>query len=527
MNGAMKGGLMGGLLGGGVAGAVELGKPFIQKIGSEISSRYDPAGYANAKVAEAIGRGQKSPEQLIGDIQQARAEGQSQYTLADAMGDSGDDVMRGVMNSPGNQKNTAADFFRDRQLGQGTRLSTYTREAFNAPNSSAREEALLRTERKAADDINYPAAGEGAGPIHMAPVMDVVNKIRNPSGVPGLMEAGQTAARPNVERAAQLVSDRNSSLANNYTAVLDAKQQIGDMTEEAYRAGRGHEGDQLKSIRSALDAQLEAATGGETGLYRKANDTHARYSRQIDAIPTGEEMFSTMLPDEAQAAVAQLTKHEAMPQGRTGFATAVRRQVGDTGRKNPFADASGPLMNPAFQEKAKMLAESGDAADLYFRRIGRERRMNDLKNASIGGSSTARNLSAQADMDIDPRIALSALSAMKGSPHGILDMIGHAWNWARTPTTGGENVRNEILRTMIGQPNAQGVVQGLPDLQRILRKNMDDAAAWRTINTETARNMTRGVGIVPPQLDGNRHEASGPFSVLYRNSADPAVVGGR
>jgi hypothetical protein len=174
-----------------------------------------------------------------------------------------------------------------------------------------------------------------------------------------------------------------------------------------------------------------------------------------------------------------------------------------------------------------MLAESGDAADLYFRRIGRERRMNDLKNASIGGSSTARNLSAQADMDIDPRIALSALSAMKGSPHGILDMIGHAWNWARTSTTGGENVRNEILRTMIGQPNAQGVVQGLPDLQRILRKNMDDAAAWRTINTETARNMTRGVGIVPPQLDGDRREASGPFSVLYRNSANPAVVGGR
>src|SRR6266851_8217619 len=83
--GPIGGALLGGALGAAAPLVESAASPFI----SGIMGRLNPEGYAQRQVARGIAESGQSPAALGQSVTQAAAEGQPQFTLADAMGNSG------------------------------------------------------------------------------------------------------------------------------------------------------------------------------------------------------------------------------------------------------------------------------------------------------------------------------------------------------------------------------------------------------------------------------------------------------
>ncbi|WP_409188777.1 hypothetical protein [Bradyrhizobium sp. RDM4] len=116
------GALLGGAVGGAmpVAGALAKGvaSPFI----SNIIAQIDPAGYGRRQVARAIAESGRSTADIGGELANAAAEGQGGYTLADALGNSGQRMLSTVARAPGEGRTSVVNYLENRQAGQGRRV---------------------------------------------------------------------------------------------------------------------------------------------------------------------------------------------------------------------------------------------------------------------------------------------------------------------------------------------------------------------------------------------------------------------
>ena len=523
-DGAIRGAVTGGAMGAAVPAVASAVAPFAKAGLSRITEKIDPQGYAHALLGQAVGRSGRPGVELADDVTRARAAGQPDYTLADGLVANREDaLLRGTMTQPGQGANAAARFLDNRQLGQPTRISRFTAEDFGAPRTAAQHETLLQETMRRADDINYPAAAAGAGPVDTAGAYSNISALRYP-GNPrlGAQPANPPSMAPPVVEQAAAILSRARVNGNNYESVLGAKQQIGDLIGEAARAGRNNDVRVLSQINAQLDAALEAATGGPGGLYRAANDTHALYKQGVEAIDGGRAAYD--VGSLAEDVVPAFNAANPMEQAaaRVGFRDAVRSRF----PRNPNVNSARQFLHPEMQAKVEAMALPGQS-EQFLQRMQREDVMSQTRNAATQGSQTARNLAAQEDAALDPRVVADlAMAAKTGNASGLVSALSGLWNSLRTPTAGNEAVRNEVVRQLfsgnVDAPAARAApgflrrLLGLPDnvapgdLQGLLAALDRNNERLGLASGVAARVLAQGPGMMVQQEQNARQAPPAP-----------------
>jgi hypothetical protein len=147
---ALKGGAAGliagpaAFLGGKALGAI--GAPIF----ANVKARLNPQGYAEGQVSRAIHESGVTPDEIARRVQQAQDEGQSVYTVGDAMGNAGQRMLRGVASGPGEGRTAIVNALDSRQAGQGERLADAIDTSLGT-GATARQAKTALTERARAD----------------------------------------------------------------------------------------------------------------------------------------------------------------------------------------------------------------------------------------------------------------------------------------------------------------------------------------------------------------------------------------
>jgi hypothetical protein len=125
--GAVVGGLIGGALP--IAGttAKAIASPFLANIAAAIN-----------QVARAIMESGRPTSEIANDVVSAANEGQGVFTVADAMGNSGQRMLSTTARAPGEGRTAVVNFLEGRQGTQGRRVSNALAEGFDAPRPQHR-----------------------------------------------------------------------------------------------------------------------------------------------------------------------------------------------------------------------------------------------------------------------------------------------------------------------------------------------------------------------------------------------------
>lgn len=466
MGDAAKGAMLGGAVGGAVplatAGISAAAQPLI----APIMSRLKPQKYAEKALAEGVRRSGMSSDDIANALARSQADDQGMFTVADAMGHSGQRMLSTVARNPNNSRQTIADTLTTRQMGQGDRLSRTLAEGFGASDTAAQRTARLTAERGALANVNYDAARQGAGSVDISGALSVMDDILTP-GVNRMANPGSGIADDSLEgivrRAKYLLSDGKSQLTS-FNGVLRAKQDIADMIGAAQRQGRNNQVRILSQINSELDTALEKASP----QYRAANDAFRAQSRTIDAVETG-----TGAASGRTRAADNIRQFRALPGGEK---SAFRAGYADPQIARVEAAAMSPTTNKARMLITEKTGQEFPAfaipqrADKMGRRIAREQRMFETANTALGGSKTADNLADAAEMSkFDPGVMMNLL---RGRPiQAAVDAV--------------MKVANEA--------------QGMPPqvLDRL-------AKALLETNPAVARAVLKGAGTRQAQMNGHR-----------------------
>jgi hypothetical protein len=531
LSGAREGAMIGGAMGAAIPAAIQGAKhaPVTSQLINRVSAHLDPRRFAYDKLAQTAERDGKSIDDVIASVRLAEREGQGGYTFAEASGPSAQAQLAALAKMPSRMSSGTKEFLTERGASAGRRLSGFTGQAFEAPKTHAAYIEDVKASMNAADDINYPAAANNAGPVDLSAARNLIENYRNPSGTPGAPPHGQSAARPSVEEAAQLISGANSSLSGqNFLSVLDAKQQIGDKIGEALTKQRGYEAKQLIDLKKALDGAMEDASPG----FLDAQATHEGYQRLMRAADDGAGVGVNDLPEDLMKKFNGLSigEQEAF---RKGFADRLRRGFGGT----PGSNKANPLTREYLQEDIQNFAAPG-RADRFIRQVGRENEMAQTAGRALGGSPTFEHIQQATDL------GKAADLARKVATKDYAALAQDAASWVFGEGGGNtEAMRNHLLDMLTSGkvPAGATLPQGATALLSRLGLGTGGVAQGdlhglrRAIESSrsTEANMIRNLIAASIPATAVRaiethdvRKPNGPYSVLYHNQGVPAVVGG-
>lgn len=462
----------GGALGGAVPGAVAGGSRLLGMAAAPVAARVFPDRYAERALGEGLRRSGMSADEVANSLNAARADGQDMYSVADALGNSGQRMLSTVARTPHNERQAVIEGLQARQVGQGDRLSNFLAEGFDALDTAAQRVASLTQQRRATANANYGAARSEAGTVDPSRAIAAADEFLGAGGSLPRTNMADDSIESAVSRARSYLTDGNSVLSD-FNGSLRAKQELDAMIEGARPAVQN----QLIPIRNALDEALETASPA----YANARNTFRQQSRAIDAVDTGTSAasgrmrsadtvpaFSGMSPDE-QAAF------------RAGYADPLIARV-EAMSASPSTNKARSLITPKTGEEFPAFAAPG-RGDQMGNRIAREQRMFETSNAALGGSKTADNLADAAEMQrFDPGVmsslmrgdivgslmagGRSMLNEASGTPPRVVEQLARALmetdpNAARTVLLGGNNrvtnsdqLRARIISTLLGTGSA-------------------------------------------------------------------------
>lgn len=458
---AIKGGAIGAALGGALPLAAEGVKIAAAKPISNILAARDPQSAAVARLAEDLQSSGKSLDQVKLEIDNANAAGVP-ITLADVMGKEGQRRLYTAAGASGPGRDFATTFLNRRQAGQADRVSNILDEGLGLdqlgrPTARRYEEALTQV-RKDAADINYPAARRGAGDVDVSSVVDYANTNLVPSVNP---------ARDNsVERA---VSDAVAYLRGeegditHFNQALQAKTEIQAILDKNPRASYI-----LGPMLQRLDAALADASVG----YRRANDTYARQSRDIEAIAAGQDAsrggrFANNVADY----------NAFSPQGQASFRVGYGDvKQGQLEKYRAGRNAADWLLTPKTEAELNAMSQyqgpafpgGNNPANEIERRLGLENTTSQTRNAVLGGSRTAENLADMEGAGVDPRLFAAIGQLAQGRVKDAMSSGGQFIS-----TYGGGNtpaVREQLAKLYLSNGNI--------DLSTLLRQANQKSNKW-------------------------------------------------
>lgn len=498
---AIRSGLLGAGLGAAFPAAIGATRAFTRTGMGALDAALDRASQSRAgrQIADTFRRSGKTPQQVSAELAAARAAGQPDYRVVDALGVTGQRQLSGVVRGGGDPAQEITNFLEARQAGQSERVASYVEDAFGfkgdpamtqvidqfggvlaRPNvSAAAAEAALKKARKDAADIAYKAARGNAKPVVVDDVLDIIDTRLGPlDGNEFAEDTIDGIFKKYRDRLVQTQSDE-TVMQSDFGRILGIKQDLQDEIGRLTRAGSANAVRQLKPLESALDAALEASSDG----YRAANDNFRRASTVIDSIAEGAAMsrpgsravdttaqFAGMTPEQQAAA-------------RLGYGDRLLQQI--EGNSSPTSNKAKPLQSP------KRELESGAMAlkpEVYAERLARENAMWSTQNRALGGSRTADNL---ADIQAANQGAEGLLGAARSAANF---QVGDALAKVGTMTMNAARGMNEPTRGLLAQalmsdnPTA-AISRAIAQAQRASAVDAFIAAALRSA---TSKSRTTG-----------------------------------
>lgn len=478
-NNALTGGAIGGGVGFAAPGATSLLSQAASPILSNIRARVNPEGFAQTQVARAITESGQAPQALARSVADADAAGQGMFTLADAMGNSGQRMLSSTARAPGIGRTQVVDFLEGRQAGQGRRVASALAEGFDAPQTAAQVEARLASARNANADAAYDSVRNGAGQVD---VVGTLNHIDNIIGT----APGQHLQTPNDSIESVLRSFRERIARVNPDDFSAVQRIRGDMADAAQSAMQGGYGNRARLIRGAigrLDTAMENASGG----FRQANRDFAQATRNIESVQTGRDAAMRGRPEDTIPAFQALPA-EGQQAFRAGYADPLIQQA----QGAAFGvNKARPLTSDAFQAESAAMAPGNG---LMQERLARENTMFQTRNAALGNSKTAENLADDASLGIDPSIVGHVLSGNWGGA------LRSALSGGKNMLTGNTAEVREAVANILLQ-------RGQNISPAALQRMLDEAVQRIQVVQQIARTIGRGASgglAVAPSATGSR-----------------------
>jgi hypothetical protein len=396
----LSGAKMGGVLGGGVAAALPIVAP-VAGFGARImqAPRLRPAeNMAVDQVSKAAADSGQTLDQILQKMRDAHAAGQTDYTLADAIGKEGERKLAAQGKIPGPARERITEVLGTRDLNMPQRVSGEVGRALGAPGTAEQATTSLIDQASTQSSPLYKAAEEV--PTWSSKLDDF---LKQPEAQAGLKH-GVTIQR--------LESVGTGKPFNPTDAAITSFNEAGDPIISGVPNMRT-----LQTVKIGLDKMIEDNTDKITGktnaygraltgfknrmldemtttnpLYGEANAAFAGPMRVKEAVEQGREMASRGRFEDTVPAFQSLPPAEQ--QGvRIGYADAVRAPLEKTGNyptilREKSMKGSNELANLSLYQGPQMPGRP----DQMRQFLNREEEMQRTSKAALGGSSTAENL---------------------------------------------------------------------------------------------------------------------------------------
>lgn len=469
------GAAVGGVLGGVARPLMDAGGAALNTLGGVVG--LGNASRANRAVSEALTRSGRDINDIASDMSRAALDGQPEYMLADALGNSGQRMLTGIVRSPGDMRQTIAETLERRQAGQGRRVQNALVEGFGDPITAQQTETARRALRQADARANYGAARQGAGAVNPTEAIAAADEFLGSAGSLPRTNIRDDSIEAIVGRARGLLTD-GDNVVSDFDTAFRAKRELDNMIDN----GNPTVQSELIPIRNRLDAALERASD----QYANARNTFREQSQDLDAVDIGRQA-SMRGRVEDTIPVFNAMRPSQQAGYRAGYVDPLVADVQKAA--GPMTNKARPLISDATAAEFPAFAEPGRGQQLMDR-IAREQTMFETANRALGGSKTADNLADAADvMGFDPTllgIGAEALSgnikgaAMKGLQRGVNAVQG----------------RNQQTRDLIAQILMGTAPNGTQALSNAVARSQGNAA----IRERVLRALISGGATAPTAL---------------------------
>lgn len=436
----------------GIKGANAVATPII----SNIRARINPADFAESQIGRAIHESGMSPDDIAQSVSNASRDGQGVFTMADAMGDAGHNLLGAAARGPGDGRTAIVNALDARQAGQSRRVANALSEGFDTPQTAAQTEARMTAARGTQANADYGAVRDDAQPVDVSNVLDHIDQQVAPFGVPHdrIAPDGITgrmlAYRKMLGGDATNLDGSAAGGLNDFNAAQMVRHDLSDEVQKAVRGGEGNRARLLGGVLRQLDTSLENSSAG----FRDANANFSRASRNIDAIGEGRSAALKGRTEDTIPAFRNLSG-EGQQAFRAGYADPLIAEA----QASPFGtNAARKLTSAAFTDESAAMAPMR-TGDQMSRRLRRENTMFEGRNTALGGSPTAKNLAHDTAAGVDPHLVMQLTT---GNWHGALGTALRAGHNAMTGNTpevrkavadillqNGTNVSSTALRDMV------------------------------------------------------------------------------
>lgn len=499
---AGKGALVGGLVGGTLPIAGAIAKGIAAPVIANIRARANPEGYATSQVARAVSESGRAPTDIGREIADANAAGQP-FTLADALGNSGQRMLSTVARAPGKGRTDVTEFLQARQAGQGERVSQIIDEALGS-GGSARQTTAALTKQAQTESAPFYEKSLAQKPVWSERMQQFFD---DPVTRKGLREGVE------VQRLEALAEGRKfdpldyaikgfneagdpiiSGVPNMRTINLVKKGW--DNILEQYRdktTGRlvlDERGRALDAVRRSFLKEVDSINPD----YAKARSLYAGPSQIRDAVTAGGDAAARGRAVDNLGRFSSLT--EPSKQGfRIGYADKL---VGDIEHAAMGADKVRPLTSQ--KRQAELTAQSlyqgpvqPGKLDPLQQRLSRENAMFETRRQALGNSKTAENLADDAAMGVDPGLIKSVVTG------DIMGAVRHALSAGQNAMTGNTaQVREAVGRLLLQRgTNPDQINRMVGETMRRLRQVQD-------ITRNLGRGALGGIAVATPSMQQRR-----------------------
>lgn len=455
--GALIGGGAGAVLGGAapaVTGAVGAGGRKVLETTGLVEAP-DAVAKAQQLIAKKLAQEGISPQELA--TRQAnvvRTLGARDETLADIGGESMRRLARGSMAIPNAAQTDVRQMLTERAVGAGPRITQDITDltAIGARDIGEVANEIIQRRKNAASPL-YKQAFE-AGEVYSPRIDELLAKSKD--------------IKTAIETARGL--PQYADLPANSMLLLDkAYKYVGDMANEARKAGKGSRANDLDTLRNDL---LDAIANKETGIpvYREAVNTFASESLLKDALELGSKNFLRKTPAEINREIKKFPGEAEQQMYRLGAVQSVRDEIYGMRETANIADKF--LNSREMRDRMRTVFNSQGEYEAFVKNLERERQMAVTRARIEGGSPTAPIQQDIAELSgPSPTEVLAAGAQMAGG-----NLTGGGMNLMRqlAPRLQGmnENVAEQVARSVLDPRfmQQQEFLLGLTPVMDELRK---------------------------------------------------------
>jgi hypothetical protein len=415
----------------------------------------DAATKARELIAKKLAQEGISPEELAArQAAVVKALGGRDETLADIGGESMRRLARGSMAIPNAAQTDVRQMLTERAIGAGPRI---TKDITDLTAIGERDIGDVAAEiiqrRKDAAEPLYKQAFE-AGEVYSPRIDELLAKSKD--------------IKTAIEVARGL--PQFADLPANSMLLLDkAYKYVGDMANEAKKAGKNSRASDLDTLRNDL---LDAIANKETGVpvYRDAVNTFFNESLLKDALELGAKNFLRKTPAEINREIKKFPGDAEQQMYRLGAVQSVRDEIYGMPETGNIADKF--LNSREMRDRMRTVFNSQGEYEAFVKNLERERQMAVTRARIEGGSPTAPIQQDIAELQgPSPTEVLAAGAQMAG---GNLTGGGMSMLRQLAPRLQGmnENVAEQISRSVLDPRfnEQQEFLLGLTPLMDQLRR---------------------------------------------------------